>query len=814
MSGKTMRKVVMITAVLLSLAVLTSAAAFASVAPPATATAAGHYRVTIENLTSGQPLSPPVATTHNPAVGIFAVGELASPEIEAMAENGDDAPLAALLGGVAAVTAVVQVGQPLTPQGTAVGSFSDTASFNIAAHAGDTLSIATMLICTNDGIAGLNRAALPQNGTTTFYLEAYDAGTEDNSELSADIVDPCSGVGPVALAGDPNGNENDAVNSNPAQAIAHHPGIAASGDLLPAHNWDGPIAKVTVTRLVNYRVTIENRAAGQPISPPVAVTHSRDVHLFQMGEVASDVVEAIAEDGNQVPAVDLLHGLAGVTDVVDVGMPLTPRGTAVGDFRDTVSFDILAAPGDRFSLAGMLICTNDGLVGLDSVKLPTHDRKSYNARAYDAGTEANTELSSDIVDPCSALGPVALAGDPNGNENDAVNSDPADKIRQHPGVAGDGDLLDAHDWNGSIAKVTITRLHDYRVTIQNLATGQPISPPVAVTHSRDLHLLEVGELALPEIEAIAEDGNQAPAVALLAGLAGVTQVVDVGLPLTPAGTAVGDFHDAVTFDIQGQFKDRFSLAGMLICTNDGFVGLDSARLPQQGAAVYLAQAYDAGTESNTELSGDIVDSCSALGPVALAGDPNGNEDATVNTDPAQAIAHHPGIAVVGDLLAVHGWDGPVAKITITRISNNQVAEGVDSFVASLSGNGEVPVVDSRATGEASFRLRDWDDDHDDDDDDAPRLEFRLKVRHIDNVTAAHIHVGLPNENGPVVALLLSGAPDGTVRGTITEADLVGPFAGDFAGFVEALRSGELYVNVHSTEHPAGEMRGQIGQRNE
>ena len=210
----------------------------------------------------------------------------------------------------------------------------------------------------------------------------------------------------------------------------------------------------------HYRVTIKNMSSGQPISPPVAVTHSRDLHLFQRGKLASDAIEAIAEDGNQAPAVALLTGMAGVTDVVDVGMPLTPAGTAVGSFSDTITFDITAAPGDRFSLSGMLICTNDGIVGLDSVKLPAHNRKQYRAHAYDAGTEANTELSGDIVDPCSALGPVALAGDPNGNEDAAVNTDPAEAIRYHRGIAGTGDLTDAHDWRGPIAKVTITRINN------------------------------------------------------------------------------------------------------------------------------------------------------------------------------------------------------------------------------------------------------------------------------------------------------------------------------------------------------------------
>jgi hypothetical protein len=70
--------------------------------------------------------------------------------------------------------------------------------------------------------------------------------------------------------------------------------------------------------------------------------------------------------------------------------------------------------------------------------------------------------------------------------------------------------------------------------------------------------------------------------------------------------------------------DRLSLATMLICTNDGFTGLDRAKLPIGGSEVFWTNGYDAGTENNTELSQDIVDACSALGPVTLACGPNGS----------------------------------------------------------------------------------------------------------------------------------------------------------------------------------------------
>ncbi|MCP5098706.1 MAG: hypothetical protein GY943_24410 [Chloroflexi bacterium] len=206
-----------------------------------------------------------------------------------------------------------------------------------------------------------------------------------------------------------------------------------------------------------FLVTLENLTAGQPFSPPVAVTHNLPVRLFAIGTPASDAIEALAEDGNQLVAVNALQGSAHVTDLVDVGMPLTPYGTTFGDFTDTVTFEITARPGDRLSLATMLICTNDGFVGIDGARLPRQGTASYALQGYDAGTEANTESSSDLVDPCSLLGPVGLDGDPNGNENAAVNTN--DTIQHHPGVTGAGDLLNTHNWDSAPAQLTITRIN-------------------------------------------------------------------------------------------------------------------------------------------------------------------------------------------------------------------------------------------------------------------------------------------------------------------------------------------------------------------
>ena len=134
----------------------------------------------------------------------------------------------------------------------------------------------------------------------------------------------------------------------------------------------------------------------------------------------------------------------------------------------------------------------------------------------------------------------------------------------------------------------------------------------------------------------------------------------------------------------------------------------------------------------------------------------------------------------------------------------------ENFRAHLNGDAQVVDVKTKAQGQAIFRLS----------DDGMTLYYKLIVANIDGVFMAHIHLAPPDENGPVVVWLYPDAPPpapisgdlhGTLaEGTITADDLVGPLSGNtLIDLIEAIKSGNTYVNVHTAENRGGEIRGQI-----
>ncbi len=129
-----------------------------------------------------------------------------------------------------------------------------------------------------------------------------------------------------------------------------------------------------------------------------------------------------------------------------------------------------------------------------------------------------------------------------------------------------------------------------------------------------------------------------------------------------------------------------------------------------------------------------------------------------------------------------------------------------SFKAVLSGSQEVPAAKSMAKGDATFTLS----------KDGKELMYKVTVSDIENVDAAHIHLGKMGKNGPPLALIdIKGKKTGKFSGTLAEGkitsnDLLGSLKGkSVQELLKDIESGDAYINVHTDKYPDGELRGQI-----
>ena len=154
---------------------------------------------------------------------------------------------------------------------------------------------------------------------------------------------------------------------------------------------------------------------------------------------------------------------------------------------------------------------------------------------------------------------------------------------------------------------------------------------------------------------------------------------------------------------------------------------------------------------------------------------------------------------------------PTGTTTGTEGTPQAPPEGEFFAAARMTGAAQEPEgVDTSAKGSATFTQTD------------EGLAYELYVADIENVTMAHIHIGGPNEAGPVTQWLYP-APDATspdlIEGqfsgllaadTITGDNLTGPLEGQsLDALISEIEAGSTYVNVHTEENPQGEIRGQI-----
>ena len=202
--------------------------------------------ISLTNLTHGSHFTPLLFSAHAADQHLFETGSAASTNLQAMAEGGDTSGLNTDLTNLNAdshnAAGLIAPGQ--------------TETFNLLTQMANTnLSVVAMVLPTNDGFVGLDALQIPTAaGTYTYYLNAYDAGTEANDE----IINGAGAPGAAGIPADPLGSGGTGatgvagVDSNANVHI--HRGVIGDTDATGGasdldsrvHRWLNPVARLVV----------------------------------------------------------------------------------------------------------------------------------------------------------------------------------------------------------------------------------------------------------------------------------------------------------------------------------------------------------------------------------------------------------------------------------------------------------------------------------------------------------------------------------------------------------------------------------------
>jgi hypothetical protein len=190
------------------------------------------YEVTLMNITQGQIFSPPALTTHAQDITLWQAGKTASVALEKLAESGDTSQLIALKG-------IEQSHVSTTP---VMPGDKYTWTLEIDSEASQNISLATMLINTNDGFtgdSGIDLSKLTRGERYQKMLVVYDAGTEMNDEVAI------PGAGKEGF---------NASRSGDVDRVYAHSGVLTSHELTSSllnaeHKFDNPAGKLIIKRV-------------------------------------------------------------------------------------------------------------------------------------------------------------------------------------------------------------------------------------------------------------------------------------------------------------------------------------------------------------------------------------------------------------------------------------------------------------------------------------------------------------------------------------------------------------------------------------
>lgn len=219
--------------------------------------------------------------------------------------------------------------------------------------------------------------------------------------------------------------------------------VLCSATLLTACGGDDAMA--------TFELTVTNITTAQPFSPVTALAADDSLSLFTLAQPASTELEEIAEGGDNSAL------LAATADDDAVFSSVSGSGIIMPGMSETLTVMVPVDDLDQAYLSAltMLVNTNDAITAVQQVPLNSitiGDSYPLMARAYDAGTEANTEAVGTIPGPAD------------GGEGFNTTRDDTGSVRVHPGVISvDGGLEDSvlsqvHRFDNPVALFSLTRI--------------------------------------------------------------------------------------------------------------------------------------------------------------------------------------------------------------------------------------------------------------------------------------------------------------------------------------------------------------------
>ncbi|MGE4096230.1 MAG: spondin domain-containing protein [Candidatus Binatia bacterium] len=200
-----------------------------------------HFDIIITNLTPGQYISMPLVVTHKPGLALFAIGDPITTELATFVEEGNPSALGAVLAGIPLVREVmVSSASPLLD--TVIGPGRSATVTVETSTDFDQVSVISLLMPTNDAFVALTGVPGPAAmKAVTFFVPAYDAGSERNDELCISMRSPgipeCNG---------PGGNQR----AGGGEGFVHvHNGVHGVGNLSASlRDWRNPVARIVIRR--------------------------------------------------------------------------------------------------------------------------------------------------------------------------------------------------------------------------------------------------------------------------------------------------------------------------------------------------------------------------------------------------------------------------------------------------------------------------------------------------------------------------------------------------------------------------------------